>query len=309
MTLSKKRIAILALIAANIIWGASFPVYKWALENVPPYTFVFLRFFLASLLILPFTLHHLTIRRKDIFRLIILSVFGVTLPISFLFLGLELSSSINAPIIMSSGPILLIIYAIFFLHERTKGKVIFGTIISLMGVMVLIMQPLIEQGFNGSMLGNIFFLLATIGSIFHTLMLKKMMETYRLLTLTFWYFVISSIPLLPFVYTESQTSGFLGTLNLQGLLGISFGVVFASAIGHVIYNYGIKRVKANEIGIFAYIDPVAAIVVAIPLLGEKITLSFIFAAVLVFGGIFIAEGRLHYHPFHRLRKKYLQLYE
>lgn len=301
MQFSKYKLAILALILANIIWGASFPIYKWSLENVPPYTFSFLRLFLGGLLILPLTLHKLTIKKQDIPQLLVLSFFGITIPITSIFLGLQLSTSINAPIILSSGPIILIIFAMAFLKEHPKKKVVLGTLVSLFGVFIVIFRPVFEAGFSGSVVGNLLFLLTALGSVFHTVMLKKMLDRYSVFTLTFWYFVLAALPLLPLVFAEAQTIGFVQTLNYQGLIGILFGVVFASFLAHILSNYGLKQIPASEVGVFAYVDPLAAILIAMPLLGEKITPVFLIGSLLVFLGILVAEGRLHYHPLHKLR--------
>ncbi len=301
MKLSKYKLAILALIFANVIWGASFPIYKWSLADVPPYSFSFLRLFFGAFLVLPFTLHRLTVKHKDIPQLLALSFFGITIPITAIFLGLERAPSINAPIIFSSGPILLILFAIIFLKEHPKKKVVYGTFISLLGVLLIVFQPVIERGLDGSVIGNLFFLATAIGSVIHTIMLKKMLDRYNILTLTFWYFLLGSLPLFPLVVSESQTTHFMQNLSFQGFFGIAFGVVFASFIAHIFTNFGIKNIPTSEVGIFAYVDPLAAAVIALPLLGEVITPFFLVAAFLVFAGIFVAEGRLHWHPLHKLR--------
>ncbi|MBI4084673.1 MAG: DMT family transporter [Candidatus Levybacteria bacterium] len=301
MHLSKYKLAILALIFANIIWGAAFPIFKWSLENVPPYTFSFLRLFLASFLILPFTMHKLTIKKQDIPDILLLSFFGITIPITAIFLGLLHAPSINGPIIVSSGPIFLIIFAMLFLKEHPKKKVIFGTFVSLLGVLFVILRPAFEKELDSSILGNVFFLATTLGSVYHTIMVKKLTERYTVMTLTFWYLFLGSLPLLPLVASEVQTTNFIQHLNTQGLIGIGFGIIFSSFIAHLMYNFGVKQIHASEVGIFAYVDPLIAILIAIPLLGEVLTPVFIIGTLLVFLGIFIAEGRLHYHPLHKLR--------
>lgn len=301
MRLSKIKLAIIALIIANIIWGASYPIYKWSLESVPPYTFSFLRLFLAGLLILPFTLHKLTIQKEDIPKLLMLSFFGITVPITAIFLGLETTESINGPIIASSAPIFLILFAVFFLREHPKRKVIYGTLLSLVGIVIIVFRPLVEKGLDDSIIGNFFFILTVLGSVYHTLMLKSMMHKYRVLTLTFWYFILGSLPLIPLMLNEMQTAPLMQTLDARGLIGIAFGVVLSSFVAHVIFNYGVKQIHASEVGVFTYIDPVAAAVIAIPLLGESITSLFLVGSFFVFAGIFFAEGRLHWHPFHKLR--------
>lgn len=302
MRLSKHKLAILALISANIIWGASFPIYKWALTDVPPFTFVFLRFFLGALIIFPFTLRNLNIAKEDQGKLIGYSLIGITTAISLLFLGLRLSPSINAPIIYSSGPILLILFSIFYLKEKPKRKVVIGTTISLIGVLVVVLRPILEHGFNLAILGNLFFVLACIADATSIVILEKIMKRYNPLTIIFWSFIIGSIPLLPLVAFEQLQHPLLKEISIQGIIGISYGVLLAAVAAHLCFAFGAKYIRTSEVGIFAYVDPVATALIAIPLLGESITFYYLLGAVFVFTGIFIAEGRIHYHPFHLLSK-------
>lgn len=300
---NKTRLAILALISANIIWGASFPIYKLSLAEVPPFTFVFLRFFLAAIIIFPFVYKDLKVERNDLGNLIFRSFIGITLSISFLVLGLKLSSSINAPIILSSQPIVIIVGAYFFLKEKLKAKVVIGTVVSLLGILIVVLLPLFQKGLDGSITGNLFFVLASICGAIDVLLLKKLLTKYKTLTITFWSFLIGAIPLLPLCFIELNQTHWINNLGLFAIFGIIFTVVLATAIGHAIYNYGLKNIHASEVGIFTYVDPVATAIVAIPLLNEVITAPYLVGAMLVFWGIFIAEGRIHYHPFHLLRKR------
>ncbi len=304
MQLGKVQISILALIIANVIWGASFPIYKWALDDIPSLTFVFLRFYIAAIVLLPFVYKDLKIQREDWWDLFLLSFVGITVSISLLILGLKLSSSINAPIIMSSGPVFLIIGSLFYLKEKLKRKVVLGTLVSLIGVLLIVILPVFKEGFDGSVLGNLFLVGAAITSVVHALLLKKIMPKYKPLVVAFWQFLIGSLPLLPFFFIELNQTHWTSDINFKIIIGIFFGSILATAIAHSIYAYGIKFIKASEVGVFTYVDPVATIIVAVPLLHEEITPLYIVGAAFVFLGIFIAEGRLHYHPLHRLRNNF-----
>ncbi|EKD85727.1 MAG: hypothetical protein ACD_37C00642G0003 [uncultured bacterium] len=301
MQLGKIQLSILALIIANVIWGASFPIYKWSLDNIPPFTFAFLRFYLGALIILPFVLRKLNIAREDIKELVIVSIFSVSLQIPLLFFGLKLSPSINAPIIIAAGPIFLIMASIIFLKEKPGMKVLGGTLISLIGVLMIILRPLLESGLSGGILGNLLIFLATICGVIQAIFLKRLTPKNDPLTLTFWMFLIGSLPLIPFIIIESNSFNIWQDLNLQGLIGLSYGVILASVFAHFFLAYAIKYVKASEVGIFTYVDPIATIVIAVPLLHETISSAYAVAAVFVFVGILIAEGRLSYHPLNKLR--------
>lgn len=301
----KTKLAILALIATNIMWGASGPIFKWSLQSVSPFTFAFFRFFIAALILLPFTMHKLTVKRKDFSRLISLSFFGFFIHISLFLFGLTLTSSINAPIIASSAPVFLILGGAILLKEKIKKKTIIGTAISLIGVLIIILRPILDNGIDGAIVGNILFVFSTLFFVYYTLMLKELKLHYSSSTITFWLFTIAAVLFFPFFLWEKATANILTIIDMRGLIGILFGAVFTSVLAYVFFNFAIRQIVANEVGIYLYIDPVVAVLIAMPLLGETITKTFLLGSLLVFLGIYIAERRIHYHPIHKIYKHHL----
>lgn len=299
--MSNTKKAIIYLIVANIIWGAAFPIYKLTLKDVQPFTFLFFRFFGAAVILFPFARKHLKVRRKDIFHLVSLSFFGITFAITFLFFGLQLTSSITAPIVTSSTPVFLLLSAMIFLNYKPTKKVASGTLLGLLGVMIIILRPAFEKGVSLSIIGNLFLLVSTLGSVAYTLQMKQIVEKYHPFTITFWSFLIGSIPVLPLVFVEFSTHPSTTFFTLPTISGILFAALFTTAICHNLNAFGIKYISAGEIGLFSYVDPIATAIVALPLLGEQITATYIVGSLFVFLGIFIAEGRFHWHPLHKLR--------
>ena len=296
---------ILALIIANIIWGMASPIFKFALTNIPPFTLAFIRFFFAGLIFLPMALskwQKLTTRQW--LEIILVGFFGITINISFFFLGLKKTESINVPVIASSGPIFIYLLSIIFLKEKPKLKVLTGMLIALAGVLFIILSPLILDGKKfmiGAVEGNLFILLATLGSVLQTLFGRDILKKVSAIQVSAITFLFGSLTFIPFIPKE-LTRWDISFLNIAGWTGIIFGVFFSSALAYFLFYYGVSRLKAQDVGIFTYIDPLAAIVVAAPLLHEYPNLFYIFGGILIFGGIYFAEGRIHYHPFHRLKK-------
>lgn len=301
--LGSVQIAVLFLIVANIIWGAGFPIYKWALTELPPFTFAFIRFFIGALIILPFVINNLKVAREDYKTLILVSIISVSIQIPLLFFGLKLAPSINAPVIIAMGPIILIVASAIFLKEKVKAKTIAGTLISLLGISAIMIGPLIVSGLSGGLLGNFLILLATICGVIQALLLKKLTAKNDVMVLLFWMFLIGSLPLLPFVIWESTSFNIFTDITMKGIIGILYGIYFTAILAHYLFIYGVSKIKASEVGIFSYVDPVAAVIVAVPLLGEVITPYYLVGSLLVFLGIFIAEGRFHYHPIKKLFAK------
>lgn len=299
---------IIALIIANIIWGAAAPLFKFSLTNIPPFTLAFIRFFFAGLLFLPFLVgfNYRTITRTQWIELLLGTFFGITINISFFFLGLQKAESINAPIIASSGPLFLFLLAVIFLRESARPKVFAGMLISLFGVLVIVFSPFLTNGNvkqdEAAFVGNIFYIVATLGGVISVLLLKNVLQKINVYVVTGIIFLFGSLTFIPFMIKELETWRFTD-LNTAGWTGILFGVVFSSAIAYYLHNYGLSKIRAQEVGVFTYIDPVIAVLIAIPLLHEYPNVYFFVGSLLVFGGIYISEGRFPYHPFHRIREK------
>ena len=304
MLSSTRNKAIFALIIANIIWGAASPIFKFSLENIPPFTLAFIRFFFASFLFLPFTLKYLKqLTRKNIFEIVVSSFFGITVNISAFFLGLAKTTSINAPIIASAGPVFIYLLSLIFLKEVMNRKVLLGMIIALLGVLFIIFSPILFDGNSfqfGEFQGNLLFLIATLGAVFNTILNKDILRKVHPLPLTYVGFIFGAFTFLPFMLGELQSWNF-SQLDMKGWTGIIYGILLSSAIAYFLFNYAMSKLNAQEVGIFTYIDPVAAIIIAIPLLGEVPSVYFVAGSMLVFGGIFIAEKRIQWHPLNKLK--------
>jgi len=298
---------ILALIITNIIWGGASPIFKFALQNIPPFTLAFIRFFFAGLIFLPLAFKNFQkISARQWFEVFLVGFFGVFINITFFFLGLKKTESINVPIIASSGPVFIYFFSILFLKEKPKLKVFLGMMTALFGVLLIILSPILLDGkkmFFGEVEGNFFIVLATLGSVFQTLFGKDLLKKVNPYFVSAFSFLFSSFLFLFFVPKELANWSF-SQLNINGWVGIVYGIFFSSAIAYFLYYYGLSKINAQEVGIFTYIDPIVAVLIAMPLLKEYPTIYYLIGSILVFGGIYLAEGRVHWHPINKLTLRF-----
>lgn len=293
----------LALIIANIIWGGASPIFKFALENIPPFTLAFIRFFFASLLFVPIVYKHWQrIDKKSWLEIFLIGFFGIFINITFFFLGLKKTESINTPIIASSAPIFIYLFSIIFLKEKPRLKILLGIFISLIGVLMIIFSPLLFKDHQlnfGRFEGNFFIFLATLGYVGSTIISRNLLKKVNPFLVSFLSFFFSSLLFLILVPTELKNWSF-NQLNMNGWIGIIYGVFFSSATAYFLFYYGVSKINAQEVGLFTYIDPVVAVIIAIPLLGEYPNLFYLLGTIFVFGGIYLTEKRFHYHPLNKI---------
>jgi len=298
---------IVSLIIANMIWGFASPIFKWSLTNIPPFTLAFLRFAIASVLL------GIIIRKKlvmpiqnshDFWLLMINALAGITGNITFFFLGLRLTLAMNVPVIASSQPIMVFLFAFIFLKEKLKFKKALGMIIGTIGILVIVLEPIYYRGIDGNALGNFLIILATICGAIGILTGRQAFQRYDPFVLTFWTFIIGAISFLPPAIVEYMRQPTLfAQLDVRGYTGIIFGAVFSSMIAYSLLSYGLSKIQASEASLFTYVDPIAGTILAYFMLHEPITIPFVAGAVCIFLGIYIAERRIHYHPFGKLRKE------
>lgn len=296
----------LAIIIANVIMGMTAPIMKMGLTEIPPFILAFTRFASASILLAPFAVSHwIPLSKKDWIILILAGVSGVGLHIGLFFLGLQRTQSIVAPVIASSGPVILYAIALLFLHEKFKLKKFYGMIIALGGVLVIVLAPLI---LNGSVIheqqavGNLLMFVATIFGVLHAFLIKKLSEKIGALQISLVVFVSGALSFLPFTFGEMQ-SWSIESVTMKGWFALLFGIFFVSLGAYTLIHYALTKIAASDVGMFAYMDPVIALLIAWPLLGEKPDIFYFIGSLLVFGGIYLAEGRLHWHPLHKLKMK------
>lgn len=296
-----KHKALFALVIANIIWGAAPPLFKWSLESISPLSLAFFRFLFATIIIFPFAYKHLRIQKQDIGDFLLIGIFGATLNIGLFFLSLQYIPSINAPLIGSSAPLVVLLVYLFIYHEKPKVKAVVGAIVGLIGVLIVILQPILQNGFNTSIIGNVLLIASLLCGLIHLIVSKKVVSRYPAITITFYSFLIPIFTFFPFFLSEATANGTGYLTNTQAIIGILYGAIFASFLAHYLYYWAMKFLQAGEIAIFAYLPPVVAVVVAFPLLGETLSPTYLVGAFFVFLGLYIAEAHIHYHPFHHKR--------
>jgi drug/metabolite transporter (DMT)-like permease len=156
---------------------------------------------------------------------------------------------------------------------------------------------------NGSVLGNMYLLIATVAAVGQTIVGKKIVSKYNPWAFTFWAFLVGAASFFPLaLYEYARIPHLYALLDWRGYVGIAYGAIFSSTIAYGLFAWGLSKISATDSAMFAYVDPIIGTVMGAVLLHEPITVPFLLGSILIFGGIFLAEGRIHYHP---IRKFFL----
>lgn len=294
---------ILALIIAHFIWGINFVVAKIALQEFPVMTLAFLRFSLASLLIVPFLLvfekKQLTIKLDHLPKLFLGSLLMITLNIAFFYEGLTRTSAIDASVLSMSIPIISVIGGWWFLKEKIYWMNFLGIILGLVGSVIILGLPLFFVGSaNPSVLiGNLLILLACVFFVIGAIIFKQLLYKYHPLVISAIAFLVGSITfLIPAALEYINNPGWVNNISILGILSLLFITVLSSICAFFLMNWGLEKTGVIKANLFHYIEPAIAATFAVQFLGERISYSFIVGTILVVLGVYWGTlGKSHHH--------------
>jgi drug/metabolite transporter (DMT)-like permease len=292
MLKTKKKLtsAFLALSLAEILWGINVPVIKLGLETVPVNVFLSVTILSAGLLVAPLAYKHWKpLKRKDYLLLIIGSVLSISLGNVALLMGLQRIPSVNASLISLLGPLLLLILSVEFLKERLSFRVFLGIIIAFAGAAIIIGKPWSATAPDQMAAGSLFIVLAVLCEVISTLMFKPILKRVHPYQLTCLHLIWGAIPIviysLPNLYALSPDR-----VGRSGYLAMFFNIALITVANCLFYR-GLKKKKAQEVGVFRYLHPVATAIAAWFILSEVPSQKIVVGAILIFLGIYYAEVR------------------
>lgn len=290
------RAYILLLIVA-IIWGIAGPVIKLTLKGFPADVFLFYRFFLSSLvamIIFLFKGIKLPTKISTLFLLLIYCFIQIV-TLGFLFWGLEKTSLIDMSLISIFGPILVILNGWLFLREHITKREKVGIVITFFGSLLIITEPLLGSHLSsdGRFIGNLLILASLVISAGSSVILKKLLrEKVDPLTLTNLTFIIGFLTLIPLIMVKTglgSTLAIIKNASLPYQLGAIYMAIFSGTIAYTLGNIAQKTIEISEAALFSYLYPIISAVLAVFLLGEKLTPPAAIGSIIIFLGIALAE--------------------
>ncbi len=283
----------LALFAVALIYGANYTIAKVVLDDgyIQPKGFIFLR--ALSGLLLFFLCHHFFIKekvaRKDFPKLILLGLFGVAINQMFFFMGLKLTTPINASLIMTTCPIIVLIAGAILLKERITRKKVLGIFIGATGAILLILYGQ-QINFNKSQsLGDLMILVNSISYGLYLVLVKSMMKKYHPITVIKWVFIFGFIFISPFGYRDLMMVDWT-SFSSNVWVAIAYVLLFTTFLAYLLNTYALKTVQSSVVGIYIYLQPLIATLIALIVGSDQIVPLKVLSGILIFLGVYLVSS-------------------
>lgn len=279
----------LALLAVAIIYGLNYSFAKDVLNGyIQPLGFILLRVLGAGFLfwVISIFVDRGVPKKRDLGRFALCGVFGVAMNQMFFFSGLSLTTPINASIVMTTNPILVMVVAAFLIRERITPMKLAGIVLGFAGAVWLMLGNAKSGfGFEGS-LGDLFILINAMSYGIYLVLVKPLMHRYSPLTVIRWVFTFGLLYVLPFGFSQFREIDFEG-FSQQIWLEVLFVIIFTTFFTYLLNVYALKKVSPTVVSFYIYLQPLIASMAAIFMGQDDITLVKVLSTCLIFVGVYL----------------------
>lgn len=289
MSKSFNLIGFFSLVFAMFVWASSFIALKSAMVDLGEYTVIFIRMFAASLCFLYFIKSFLKydFTKNDIKYIVLLSIFEPCFYFIFEAKALLYTSASQAGMITSFMPVITAMAAGFFLKEIITRKLIFGSLIALVGAIWLSVQATTTQSAPNPILGNFLELCAMICGAGYTIVARYLSNKFSALFITATQVFIGAIFFFPFFIYELTTTEM--TFSIEALSWALYLGVVVTLGGYGLYNFALTKIEASKAAVFIYLIPIFTAILAFFFLDEKLSTQELIASAVILTGVFISQ--------------------
>jgi drug/metabolite transporter (DMT)-like permease len=177
--------------------------------------------------------------------------------------------------------------------ERVSRRALIGLVVGFSGIVVLVWPELTVGGQAGRMFvyGVISLQVACFGWALGTSYMKRNPTNGAPLGSLAVQMLLSGVMLLAIATALGDWRHL--SITPRGAGAMLYLIVFGSILGYTAYMYALKNLPVSTVSLYAYVNPVIAVVLGSIVLDEPFTLRMVAASGLVFAGILIVPRVAH----------------
>lgn len=283
------------LVMAALFWGGTFVAGRQLAPLLDPYSAAFLRFLLASILLLGWLYWQQrrlpAVTGRQLFAVGLLGLSGVVAYNLLFFAGLRTVEAGRASLIIAANPVLIALTSSWLFREYLGLARGLGVIISVAGAMVVIgrgdLPGLLTEGIGT---GEWLLLGCVLSWVAYTLIGKRVLRGMSPLVAVCYSSVTGTLLLGAVVFLRGGIP--LAALTQSGVWSnIAYLAIFGTVLAFVWFYKGVHALGAARAGQFINLVPVSGVCLGALLLDEPVTWSLLLGGLLVLTGLWLTNGR------------------
>jgi drug/metabolite transporter (DMT)-like permease len=281
-----------ALFITCTVWGTTWVVSKIGVGEMPALQMAYLRQFFAGIVFVGFFLFYkkLPLPTAKQFRwLFIMSIIMFlsanalsTWAIKYIPAGLGALIGALYPLCV------VIIERVFFNSKRMTVLTFVGLFLGIAGVAMVFYENVFTAAGADFWLGIILSLIAMLSWSVGTILIARNKVDINPYYGVGWQMLISCVILFVIMQT-TQTVVPISQISGKGWFAISYLVVLGSLIAFVAFIYSMKKLPAAISSLYAYVNPLVAMLCGYFIVDEKLSKNILIGAIITLIGVFLVN--------------------
>lgn len=283
--------AYLSLAAICLIWGTTYLALRIAVLHFPPFLFVAIRQLTAGLLLAGFMVFFAKVQlpsREYIFRQAIAGFFMISMGNGLVAWAEVYVPSGVAAIICSLMPMMVILINLAVNRdEKPTIPIVVGVMVGLIGIIMIFSEHLSDFAKLEYQIGIALIFLAVVswagGSVW---MKKRSGEGNPFLNAGLQMF-FGGLWLIPGIFLFDDLTAV--TWSSEAVYSLIYLIIFGSIIAYACYSYTLRKLPMTIVSLYAYVNPIVAVILGSIVLDEKLNSKIILAIFITVAGIYIVN--------------------
>jgi drug/metabolite transporter (DMT)-like permease len=301
MPFTKKDILVTEglLVVMSIVWGMNFAVMKYGTNVLEPFAYNGVRLVIGSVVMLGILYFRRSPRLpwKDIRSLMLLGSLGTGLYQLFFISGLAMTRAGTASLVIASSPAIIAIVGRFMGVEKVSARAVWGIALSITGIAFVIMSSADSSEGTASVTGDLLILASVVCWSFYTHLMRPFTQRIDGIQIATWSLIGGTIPVFLLAIPAILRA------DWHAVVPLTWGAIFYSGVGsmgiaYLFWYRGVKVIGSTRTAMFSNLQPIVALGVSWPLLGEKPTLIQGAGAAAVLGGLLLTRQPSAPEPAH-----------
>lgn len=287
----KRSKAVFALSLVCFLWGTTWLASKEGVKYIPDaLQLVAIRQLIAGAIYVVFFLYKKVPlpRGKEWIPVIVLSFLNFMISNGLSTWGVKYISAGLGSIIGAIFPLWLVVIGMFIAKNKIPLKAIAGLLLGFGGVCIIFYEHLYDFGNPEFRFGIFLSIIATWTWAFATLYTKKQAASFNPYFSLGLQMIISGVAL----YGISSTTGraiSLSSIPWQSWAAIAYLIIFGSLIAFICYLYALQNLPTELASIYAYINPMVAVILGSLIFNEKLTLFLTIGGLVTLLGVYLVN--------------------
>jgi len=280
-----------ALAAVCLIWGTTYLAMRMGVQHFPPFLFAVIRQLVAGGILIAFLLVSRKTKLpswKDVWYQSIAGFFMISLGNGLVaWAEVHIPSGIAA-VICSLVPLVVILINLGInAGERPNIPIFVGTALGFVGISTIFAEDLSQFANTGYLLGIIVTFIAVIAWAGGSIWLKHRKTQTDLFMNVGLQMFSGGLWLIPFSLAFDDLSAVTWSANVA--LPMAYLILVGSIIAFSCYLYALRHLPMTIVSLYAYVNPIIAVVLGWLILDEKLNATMGIAILLTIAGIYIVN--------------------